>query len=128
MNQEAMWSARYRDAGSDYLFGAAPNRFLADHRLQFQPGQRALVVADSEGRNSVWLAGLGLDVCASDISPIGLDKARKLAHVRDVKVHGGRHARRRLAADRVSRRIRLDASASSSSSRGRTNAHANSTQ
>lgn len=28
-DHEAFWSARYRDAGDEYLFGTAPNRFLA---------------------------------------------------------------------------------------------------
>lgn len=27
MNQEAIWSARYRNAGDDYLFGTEPNGF-----------------------------------------------------------------------------------------------------
>jgi 2-polyprenyl-3-methyl-5-hydroxy-6-metoxy-1,4-benzoquinol methylase len=40
---------------------------------------RALVVADGEGRNSVWLAEQGLITTAFDISPVGVNKARKLA-------------------------------------------------
>ena len=49
-------------------------------------GQRALCVADGEGRNSVWLAEQGLDVSAFDFSPVGVDKARRLAAKRGVTV------------------------------------------
>ena len=38
---EAFWSARYRDAGDDYLFGTAPNKFLASQTaLQVTGGQK----------------------------------------------------------------------------------------
>lgn len=71
------WDARFSDPG--YVFGTEPNAWLAGHRALFEPGKRALAVADGEGRNSVWLARLGLRVDAFDISPVGVDKARKLA-------------------------------------------------
>ena len=32
MNQEAMWSKRYRGAGEQYLYGTEPNRFLLRKR------------------------------------------------------------------------------------------------
>lgn len=71
------WDARFdRD---DYIFGTAPNVFLAGQRPRLSPGQRALCVADGEGRNSVWLAQQGLEVTAFDISPRGVAKARALA-------------------------------------------------
>jgi 2-polyprenyl-3-methyl-5-hydroxy-6-metoxy-1,4-benzoquinol methylase len=47
---------------------------------------RALAVGDGEGRNAVWLAGLGLDVTAIDISPIGLEKAERLAVARGTRI------------------------------------------
>lgn len=73
----ATWDARFSDSG--YVFGTEPNAWLASHRGLFEPGKRALAVADGEGRNSVWLAQLGVQVHAFDISPVGVDKARKLA-------------------------------------------------
>jgi 2-polyprenyl-3-methyl-5-hydroxy-6-metoxy-1,4-benzoquinol methylase len=86
MNQEVMWSKRYRDAGEHYLFGTEPNRFLA-HRVELLLGGRtALSVADGEGRNSVWLAEQGLDVTAIEISPVAVEKARRLAAGRGVAV------------------------------------------
>lgn len=86
MNQEEIWSARYRDAGDDYLFGVAPNRFLAHRAELLREGRTALSVADGEGRNSVWLAEQGLEVTAVEISPVGVAKARKLAAGRGVRV------------------------------------------
>jgi SAM-dependent methyltransferase len=86
MNHEAHWSARYLEAGDDYLFGTAPAKFLAHRSRQFQVGATALSIADGEGRNSVWLAEQGLDVTAVEISPVGIEKARKLAAGRGVQV------------------------------------------
>ena len=86
MNQEQRWSTRYRDAGDDYLFGTEPNHFLA-HRIELlRDGRTALSVADGEGRNSVWLAEQGLDVTAVEISPVAVEKARRLAAGRQIAV------------------------------------------
>jgi SAM-dependent methyltransferase len=78
------WNARF--SAPDYIFGTAPNAFLASNASRLKRGQRALCVADGEGRNSVWLAEQGLEVTAFDFSPIGVDKARKLAASRGVIV------------------------------------------
>jgi 2-polyprenyl-3-methyl-5-hydroxy-6-metoxy-1,4-benzoquinol methylase len=76
-NPRQTWDARFdRD---EYIFGTAPNAFLAAQRARLVPGQRALAVADGEGRNSVWLAQQGLAVTAFDIAPRGVAKARALA-------------------------------------------------
>lgn len=85
-DHESFWSARYRDAGEDYLFGTAPNRFLAAHAALFATGGRALSVADGEGRNAVWLARQGLKVTATEISPVAVAKAQKLAAGQHVEV------------------------------------------
>jgi cyclopropane fatty-acyl-phospholipid synthase-like methyltransferase len=83
-DHEAFWSARYRDAGDDYLFGTAPNKFLASQVAHFGAGMSVLAVADGEGRNSVWLAEQGCAVTATEISPVALEKATKLARGRHV--------------------------------------------
>ena len=80
------WSDKYRAAGEAYLFGTAPNRFLAAQAGVLRAGQRALSVADGEGRNAVWLAEQGLDVTATELSPVALDKAEALAAARGVRV------------------------------------------
>ncbi|MBP7469050.1 MAG: class I SAM-dependent methyltransferase, partial [Thauera sp.] len=81
-----MWSTRYRDAGEDYVFGTTANRFLAAQSALLGSGRTALSVADGEGRNAVWLAEQGLRVTATEISPVALEKARKLAAGRHVEV------------------------------------------
>lgn len=85
-DHEAFWSARYRDAGDNYLFGTAPNRFLASQVERFGAGMSVLSVADGEGRNAVWLAEQGCQVTATEISPVALEKAAKLAKGRHVAV------------------------------------------
>ena len=78
------WNERF--SAPEYIFGTAPNAFLASKAALLKPGQRALCVADGEGRNSVWLAEQGLEVSAFDISPVGVAKARRLAAERGVRV------------------------------------------
>lgn len=78
-NHEGFWSARYRDVGEEYLFGTAVNRFLGAHANLLRADATVLSVADGEGRNSVWLAREGMRVTATEISPVALEKARKLA-------------------------------------------------
>ena len=78
------WNERYK--APDYIFGTGPNAFLAANASRLKAARQALCVADGEGRNSVWLAERGLEVSAFDFSPIGVEKARKLAASRGVKV------------------------------------------
>ena len=80
-----MWDQRYSSTG-DYVFGTDPAAFLTQHTDRFEPGSRALVVADGEGRNSVYLAEQGLDVTAMDVSQVGVGKARRLAADRGATV------------------------------------------
>jgi SAM-dependent methyltransferase len=79
-----VWNERY--SGAEFIFGTEPNAYLAQHRHLLAPGRRALAVADGEGRNSVWLAGLGLEVDAFDVSSVAVDKARRLARDAGVEV------------------------------------------
>lgn len=73
----ARWNARFR--GEDYLFGTAPNAFLAAQAWRLKPGLRILAIADGEGRNGVFLAKHGCDVLSIDFSPVALTKAQRLA-------------------------------------------------
>ena len=86
MNSEVFWSNRYRDIGDQYLFGTEPSHFLANRADLFKKGESAILLADGEGRNSVWLAEKGLAVTALEISPVALEKAQKLASSRNVDV------------------------------------------
>jgi cyclopropane fatty-acyl-phospholipid synthase-like methyltransferase len=80
----AFWDQRYAAPG--YIFGTEPNRFLVSQRELFRPGMRVLDIACGEGRNAVWLAQQGCEVVAMDIAPLGLEKARRLAEARQVRV------------------------------------------
>ena len=78
-----MWDERYAD--TDYAYGKTPNDFLVQEAGRIPPGQ-VLCLAEGEGRNAVWLAEQGHTVTGVDASPVGLDKARRLADARGVKV------------------------------------------
>ncbi len=78
------WDAKY--AGSPSLFGEEPNEFLVRQRHRFAVGQRALVVADGSGRHGAWLASLGLEVDAFDVSGEGDRRAREIDRLRGVTV------------------------------------------
>lgn len=85
--ERATWDTRFKS--DDYVFGTAPNAFLArqrDRLMRFPAPARVLSVADGEGRNSVWMAEQGLQVTAFDLSPVGVAKAERLAATRGVKV------------------------------------------
>jgi len=77
-----MWNERY--AGEGYLFGTAPNAFLASQAGRLQPGMSCLAVADGEGRNGVWLAEQGLRVVSVDGASVAVEKAKALAKQRGV--------------------------------------------
>jgi SAM-dependent methyltransferase len=84
MGELERWETRFADAS--YLFGTAPNAFLAAQRERLPQRGRALAVADGEGRNGVWLAEQGLDVVSMDFSPTAQAKARALAAARGVTI------------------------------------------
>lgn len=83
-DQAAFWNERY--ATDEYLFGTAPNAFLARQVNRLASGSKVLAVADGEGRNSTFLAQHGHDVVATDVSDQALEKARRLAERRGVEI------------------------------------------
>ncbi len=76
-NEFAQWNERF--ATEDYWFGTEPNLFLAAQAHRLKPGQKALSIADGEGRNGVWLARQGLAVTSVDLTTNGIAKAKRLA-------------------------------------------------
>jgi len=76
-----LWNERF--GGEDYAYGVEPNDFLREQADRIPPGP-VLCLAEGEGRNAVFLAGLGHAVTAVDFSREGLRKAARLAHQRDV--------------------------------------------
>ena len=79
------WNQRFA-ATDSYVFGTAPNEFLAACRGLLPKSGRALAIADGEGRNGVFLAECGLDVVSIDFSPAAQGKARALATARGVTI------------------------------------------
>lgn len=79
------WDGVYSDDA--YVFGTAPNDWFAAHGHLLEKGQRILMVADGEGRNSVWCARKGMAVDAFDLSGTAIRKARKLAQDNGVAVN-----------------------------------------
>jgi SAM-dependent methyltransferase len=78
------WDRHYAEAG--YIFGTAPNSFLAAEAHRFRAAGRILVPGDGEGRNGVWLASQGFDVTSVEASGVGAGKARALAAERGVPI------------------------------------------
>lgn len=79
-----MWNERYSQPG--FLFGTDPAAFLVDQQEYLIRGQKALAIADGEGRNSIFMAEKGMVVTAQDTSEVAIDKARGLASVREARV------------------------------------------
>jgi len=84
MSELERWEARFREPG--YHFGTEPNAFLKSKAGLLKPGEKALSIADGEGRNGVFLAEQGLDVVTMDFSPTAVAKARALAKDRGVQI------------------------------------------
>jgi SAM-dependent methyltransferase len=78
-----MWDERFSEPG--YAYGTEPNGFLVSVADRIPRG-KVLCLAEGEGRNAVYLAGLGYDVTAIDTSTVGLAKAEELAHDRGVTI------------------------------------------
>jgi SAM-dependent methyltransferase len=73
-----MWNERYGEDG--FAYGTEPNDFLAANAQRHLPEQgQILCLAEGEGRNALFLAGLGYRVTGVDGSAVGLEKARALA-------------------------------------------------
>jgi SAM-dependent methyltransferase len=78
-----MWDERY--ATDEFVYGTEPNDFLKAHADKLKPG-RVLCLADGEGRNGVFLATLGFEVTAVDLSAVGLEKAQRFAAENGVEI------------------------------------------
>ena len=75
------WDQRF--SAADYVYGTAPNTFVAAMAAQIPAGP-VLCLAEGEGRNAVHLAQRGHAVTAVDQSAVGLGKATRLAQERGV--------------------------------------------
>jgi hypothetical protein len=78
-----MWEQRY--AADHYIFGTDPNDFLRDNVASLPPGP-TLCLAEGEGRNAVFLAGIGREVHSVDLTEAGVAKTLQLADQRGAHV------------------------------------------
>lgn len=78
------WNQRF--AAEDYIYGTAPNDFLAQQYLRIPAGGKVLSLGEGEGRNAVFLARLGYEVTALDAAEQGVAKIRRLAQQYGVSV------------------------------------------
>jgi SAM-dependent methyltransferase len=78
-----MWDKRY--SGETFAYGIEPNDFLRGHAEQLPVGD-TLSLGEGEGRNAVFLAGLGHKVSALDASKVGLAKAQVFAAQQGVEI------------------------------------------
>ena len=69
------------------MFGAEPAQALVKLEHYLIPQGDTLVIADGEGRNSVYLASRGFRVTASDSSTVANVKAKALAASQNVEVN-----------------------------------------
>jgi SAM-dependent methyltransferase len=77
-----IWDDRY--SAADFAYGTVPNDWLKAQAGRLKPGAQVLCLAEGQGRNAAYLAGLGLAVTAVDQSAVGLAKAQALAKERGV--------------------------------------------
>jgi SAM-dependent methyltransferase len=69
------WDERYAVARQ---WSLTPNQFVAERLGDLTPG-RGLDLACGEGRNAIWLAGLGWDMTALDFSGVAVERGRAAA-------------------------------------------------
>jgi len=81
--ERQLWDQRYQ---AGLLFGSEPNEYLRSQAYRLRRGMKAIAVAEGQGSNSVWLAQFGLDVLATDISPVALADAETLAAQRGAHI------------------------------------------
>ncbi len=80
---KSKWDTEFNT--DEYMYGKEPNDFLKENYSAIPKG-KVLLIAEGEGRNAVFLAKLGYQVTAVDISIVGLEKAKKLAAENNVEI------------------------------------------
>ncbi len=76
-NPQKMWDERFAQA--EPVYGGQPNAYLRAQALRLTPGCKIFVPGDGYGRNGLWLAKQGFRVSTVDLSPVGVERARRSA-------------------------------------------------
>ncbi|MCI9230435.1 bifunctional 2-polyprenyl-6-hydroxyphenol methylase/3-demethylubiquinol 3-O-methyltransferase UbiG [uncultured Acetatifactor sp.] len=86
MQSTPFWEQTYADSTVS-TFSQGPTADVKEFCHIFPPNSAILDVGCGEGRNAIFLAGLGHTVDAFDISAAGIEKAREIARLSGVKVN-----------------------------------------
>lgn len=78
------WNERFQH--QEYMYGFDVNDFLKEQAYRIKQRGKVLNLAEGEGRNAVYLAEQGYQVCGVDFSVKGREKALKLAQERKVAI------------------------------------------
>ncbi|TWP52551.1 class I SAM-dependent methyltransferase [Lentzea tibetensis] len=85
---EAFWEDFYRDR--DQVWTGKPNELLVREVAALEPGT-ALDLGCGEGGDAIWLASLGWQVTAVDVSSVALERAARRASEAGVTVDWQQH-------------------------------------
>ncbi len=78
------WDIRY--SSDEFVYGVEPNEFFKSEIDKLTPG-KLLALAEGEGRNGIYAAGLGWGVDAVDFSAVAKEKALKLAAEKNLQIN-----------------------------------------
>ncbi|MBD1221616.1 class I SAM-dependent methyltransferase [Virgibacillus halodenitrificans] len=78
------WNDQFSEAY--YIYGEDPNAFIKENSNRIPSHSSIGCFAEGEGRNAVYLAGLGHEVTVYDQAEEGLNKARQLADKNKVTI------------------------------------------
>jgi SAM-dependent methyltransferase len=84
LDSERFWDERYRS--EEAVPERGPASFLMEHRHLLPASGRALDVAMGTGRNALYLASLGYEVTGIDISGVAVERCRREAAKRGLRV------------------------------------------
>lgn len=85
MDDRSRWDRQHAESSGPEEASTLLQRVLTGEHWQILPG-RALDIACGKGRNALYLAALGFDVTAIDVSPVALDAGRRRAAERSLCV------------------------------------------
>ncbi len=84
--KEPFWEKSYQNPNVS-TFAKGPTGDVAEFNIHFKNNSIILDVGCGEGRNSIFLAGKGHDIDGFDLSLSGIEKAKHLAQLANVKVN-----------------------------------------
>ncbi|MCX8010969.1 MAG: methyltransferase domain-containing protein [Ignavibacteria bacterium] len=81
------WNERF--SSEEYVYGKNPNKFLEETFINKKDLFKSpvLLLGDGEGRNGVFLAQNNLDVTSLDFSEFAVEKIKRLAKEKNVKIN-----------------------------------------